>query len=90
MLEQLGLKAEIGSTRLARGQMIVGPRVRESFWDAQGRSIKIDSLMGEKVAVEAFKQSPDGEMSTQSLALPGNRRVEGGWRERLPGVHPAA
>ena len=74
MLEQMGLKAEIGSTRLERGQMIIGPRVRENFWDSQGRSLKIESLMGETIAVEVFKPSPEGEGSTRS------------WRYEVTGV----
>jgi putative ABC transport system permease protein len=74
MLEQMGLKAEIGSTRLERGQMIIGPRVRENFWDSQGRPIKIESLMGETIAVEVFKPSPEGEGSTRS------------WRYAVTGV----
>ena len=49
--------------------MIIGPRVRENFWDSQGRSLKIESLMGETIAVEVFKPSPEGEGSTQILAL---------------------
>ena len=35
-LEQLGLKAEIGSTRLEHGQMIVGSGVRENFLGRAG------------------------------------------------------
>jgi putative ABC transport system permease protein len=74
MLEQLGLKAESGSTRLARGQMVVGPRVLENFWDSQGRPIKIASLMGETIAVEVFKPSSEGEGSMRS------------WRYEVTGV----
>ncbi len=74
MLEQLGLKAEIGSTRLERGQMIVGPRVRENFWDPQGRPIKIESLMGETITVEVVKSSDDGEATSRS------------WRYQVTGV----
>ncbi len=74
MLEQLGLKAEIGSTRLERGQMIVGPRVRENFWDPQGRPIKIESLMGETITVEVVKSSDDGEPTSRS------------WRYQVTGV----
>ncbi len=66
MLEQLGLKAEVGSTRLARGQMIVGAGVQENFWDSQGRQIKIRSLMGEPITVGVTRDSGDGEVTTRS------------------------
>jgi putative ABC transport system permease protein len=74
MLEQLGLKAEIGSPGLGRGQMIVGAGVRENFWDSQGRQIKIKSLMGEPITVEVMRQSADGEVTTRS------------WRYEVTGV----
>ena len=73
-LEQLGLKIASGSARLERGQMIVGPRVRESFWDAQGRTLKIDSLMDEAITVEAMKYSEDGAMAPRA------------WRYQVVGV----
>ena len=74
MIEQLGLKAEIGSPGLGRGQMIVGAGVRENFWDSQGRQIKIKSLMGEPITVEVMRQSADGEVTTRS------------WRYEVTGV----
>ena len=55
MLEQMGLKAEMGSTRLGRGQMVVGADVSGSFWDAEGRQIKIESLMGEPITLKVMK-----------------------------------
>ena len=90
MLEQMGLKAEIGSTRLARGQMIVGARVLEAFWDSQGRPIKIASLLGETITVEVYKPSPEGEGSMRSWRYEVTGVLKEGGESDLPGVHPAA
>ena len=74
MIAQLGLKAEMGSTELGRGQMIVGASVLETFWDPEGRPIKITSLMGEPITVDVMRQSDGGEMTTRS------------WHYRVTGV----
>jgi putative ABC transport system permease protein len=74
MLTQLGLNAELGSTRLEQGQMIVGARVHENFWDPQGRPVQIDSLLGETVNVQVVKSADDGESTTRS------------WRYQVTGV----
>ena len=74
MIEQLGLKAKVGDMRLERGQMIIGSLVRENFWDSQGKPIKIESLMGETVAVEAMRTSEDGDMASRL------------WRYQVAGV----
>ena len=73
-LEQLGLKVEVGSTGLGHGQMIVGAGLRENFWDAQGRQIKVESLMGKALTVEVMRQSADGAIATRS------------WRYEVAGV----
>ena len=73
-LEQLGLKAEIGSTGLGHGQMIVGAGLRENFWDPQLGQIKVETLLGEPLTVEAMRPSADGEMTTRD------------WRYEVVGV----
>ena len=72
---QLGLEAEHGSTRLERGQAIVGPRVRENFWDPQrGEQAKIDSLLDEMLTVEATQTDSEGTPTTRT------------WRYQVVGV----
>jgi putative ABC transport system permease protein len=73
-LGQLGLETEIGNTRLVQGQMVIGSSVGETFRDSQDRPIKIESLMGEPMTIEAWKQTADGEFVTRS------------WRYEVTGV----
>ncbi len=74
-ITQLGLEAAEGTTVLGRGQAIVGPRVRENFWDPQrGAQTKIESLLNETLTVEATKFDDQGNPSTRT------------WRYQVVGI----
>ena len=81
MLKTLGLATTVGSTELGAGQMVVGARVLDSFYDPRrGTPVQMPSLYNQTVTLQAQRWNDEGEMSTRSQRL----RVAGVLRESGP------
>jgi putative ABC transport system permease protein len=74
-LRQLGLEAASGVMEVSRGQMVVGARVADNFYDPQrGTPVRGLSLLGETMTLEVTKFSDTGEPTTRT------------WRYQVAGV----
>ncbi len=74
-LEQMGLTVDQGALSLARGQLLAGARLSESFWNPQkGESAKVDVLLGETLTLEGIKFGSEGEQTSHA------------WRYEVSGV----
>lgn len=66
-LAQMGLVTQEGELSLARGQLLAGAHLQETFWDPQqGEPVKIDALLGETLILEGMKFSDDGSQTTRA------------------------
>lgn len=74
-LRQLGLEVASGFMEVGRGQMVVGARAADNFFNPQrGTPVRGLTLLGETITVEVMRFNEMGEASTRS------------WRYRVAGI----